>query len=369
MRKAIFPAIFVLGAILAAAEVLVFPVLKSTARMGAQPAGFYLVSTNQLLKPWGEHVAIKGRPVDLAIDSTGHLIAVLNTRSVLLLESATGERIAEIKTQQPTSYAGIAFRPGGRELWSTESARLGNDALTITELVSGKPAATARMDVRAGHPVPAGVAFSRDGKTAYVAFSRKNALAVIDAEKRTVEREVEVGMAPFGVAVSQKYGKIFVTNRGGRRPVEADTTAPSSGSKIVTDPRTGSSATGTVSVVNAETFAVTEVPVGLAPSGIAISSDENTVAVANGHGDSVTLIETASLAHTDVALPAVPAGSFGSQPIAAAFAPDGKTLYVACGGNNAIAVSIMRDGITHVPRCGPITGAFTAGSGEHTVGC
>jgi hypothetical protein len=33
-----------------------------------------------------------------------------------------------------------------------------------------------------------------------------------------------------------------------------------------------------------------------------------------------------------------PEGTLGSQPVAVAFAPDGQTIYVACGGNNAIAV-------------------------------
>ena len=78
--------------------------------------------------------------------------------------------------------------------------------------------------------------------------------------------EVDVGIAPFAVAVSKARGRIYVTNRGGRRPKPADTVAPSSGSEVVADPVTGSSTTGTVSVVDAETLAVSEVAVGLAPS-------------------------------------------------------------------------------------------------------
>ena len=135
--------------------------------------------------------------------------------------------------------------------------------------------------------MPTGIAFSSDGATAYVAFSRNNSLAVIDAQARKVIQEIPVGIAPFGVALT-KAGTLYVSNRGGRRAVEGDTVAPSSGSQVVTDPLTGSSVSGTVSVVNAQTFEVRELQVGLAPSGLALSPDEKTLAVANGHSDSIS---------------------------------------------------------------------------------
>ena len=73
-----------------------------------------------------------------------------------------------------------------------------------------------------GHPVPAGIAFSRDGGTAYVAFSRNNSLAVIDTETRKVKKEIAVGIAPFAVALSRQ-GTVCVSNPGGRRPPPGDT--------------------------------------------------------------------------------------------------------------------------------------------------
>jgi phospholipase C len=95
-------------------------------------------------------------------------------------------------------------------------------------------------------------------------------------------------------------------------------------------------------MVDLETLAVREIPVGLHPSGLALSPDEKTLAVSNGHSDSVSLIDTSSMTRTDVRIPTWPdngqSSFLGSQPDAAAFAPDGKTLYVACVGNNAIAI-------------------------------
>jgi hypothetical protein len=91
-------------------------------------------------------------------------------------------------------------------------------------------------------------------------------------------------------------------------------------------------------VINSETFAVKNVPVGLSPSHLLLSADEKLLVVSNGHSDSISILDTATMARTDVKIPTYPEAAIGSQPDSTAFAPDGQTLYVACGGNNAVAV-------------------------------
>ena len=98
------------AAALIATEPVLFPLLKSTVSLGKQPGGFYLLPTNQLLRPWGEQTLIKGRPVDVAMDSRKHLLAVLNWRGVLVLDAASGAEVGEVRSRA-TSYIGIAFRP------------------------------------------------------------------------------------------------------------------------------------------------------------------------------------------------------------------------------------------------------------------
>src|SRR6266851_9141581 len=94
----------------AAKEAGFFAILKSDAAIGKQARGAFLVPTNQLLRPWGEQTLFPGRPVDIAFDSKKRLLAILNTRSVLLMDGATGTQLAEIKART-TSYTGVAFRP------------------------------------------------------------------------------------------------------------------------------------------------------------------------------------------------------------------------------------------------------------------
>ena len=337
MRKAVLAAAAVFLAVVIAQETGKFPLLSTTVAIGKQPAGFFLLPTNQLLRPWGEQAAIQGRPVDLAFDSQKRMLAVLNWHSVEILEAVSGAAIASVKTR-PTSYTGIAFRPGDRELWVSETGADGPDSVLVIKLsATGHPEGTERINMP-GHPLPCGIAFSTDGGTAYVALSRNNSVAVFSAGKKQLLRRIDVGMAPFSVAYAAQHGKVFVSNRGGRRPVASDSVAPSSGSEIVTDPQTGASASGTVSVVDVETDRVTDVAVGLAPSAVALSPDESFAAITNSHSDTVSILNTSTLKKTDVKIPTWPESTVGSQPDALAFSPDGRRLYVACAGNNAIAI-------------------------------
>ena len=121
MRKAVLTLSAFAALSLLAQQTAILSVLRSSVHIGKQADGSYLVTSNQLLRPWGEQTVIPGRPVDMAFDSQHRLLAVLNTRSLLLLDGSTGTRIAEVPARS-TSYAGIAFRPGDRELWASETS-------------------------------------------------------------------------------------------------------------------------------------------------------------------------------------------------------------------------------------------------------
>lgn len=359
VRTCVLTAAGVLAATVVAQQTHVVPfVLSSLAHDGLQKDGSYLLPTNQLLRPWGEQAVVPGRPVELAFDSAKNHLAVLNWKSVLLVDPVSGATQAEIKTN-PTSYAGLAFRPGDRELWASETSRNGPDSLAVIPLSgTGTPGEVERVNLQE-HPVPTGIAFQPDGERAFVALSRNNTLGVIVARTRLISRQIPVGIAPFGVVVSAKQGKIFVSNRGGRRPRLNESVAASSGTPVLTDPVTGSSTSGTVSVIDLQTLAVErEVSVGLAPSSMALSPDEAWLAVANGHSDTVSLINTKDYKQREIKIPDYPADTLGAQPIGVQFSPDGRTLYVACGGTNSIvAVSMNKGGHPEIAGAVP-TGWF-----------
>ena len=180
MRAAIVCAVALAGAALVAQQTGIFSVLKSTVATGKQPGGAYLVPTSQMLRPWGEQSMISGRPVDMAFDSGKRMLAVLDTNTVQFFQGSTGAKVAEVPSaadgipKRSTSYAGIAFRPGDHELWASETTGSGPDSILIAALSDvGMPVKASRFALQ-GHPTPVGIAFSADGGTAYVAFSREN---------------------------------------------------------------------------------------------------------------------------------------------------------------------------------------------------
>src|SRR4051812_28616895 len=86
------------AAVLTAVRPDLFPQLLTNALIGRQQGGFFLIATNQLLRPAGDTFPISGRPVDLAIDNNGRYLALLSHNSVLLRDASTGAPLADFRT-------------------------------------------------------------------------------------------------------------------------------------------------------------------------------------------------------------------------------------------------------------------------------
>jgi YVTN family beta-propeller protein len=329
------------------------PAIDSQAHVGKQPDGSWLVVTQQVLRPWREPQAIKGRPVDLAFNSTHSKLAVLNLGGIELMDEDSGA-IEQIKTHS-TSYCGIAFRPGDKEIWSSEADLNGAGSVFVGTLAAGSGLAAEQRIAFPGKAFPAGIAFSLDGKQAFVALNNRNTVAVVDATTKTLVREIPVGLAPFFVKLSTDGKTLYVSNRGGLAPSARDHQGFSSGTAMATDAATGAVLNGTVSVVRLADFTTREIAVGRAPTSLAVSADGQTVAVTNSHSDSVSLIDTRTLQTTTVAIPTVPDGLLGTAPVSAVFSSDGERLYVAAALNNSVVV-LRKSGGTFKP-----VGAMPAG--------
>ena len=95
------------------------------------------------------------------------------------------------------------------------------------------------------------------------------------------------------------------------------------------------SASSSVSVIDTTTNTVTAtVPVGLCPTGVAITPDAARVYVTNQCSNSVSVIDTASNA-------VVATIGVGSIPVGVAIAPNGTRAYVANADYSANSVSVI----------------------------
>ena len=162
----------------------------------------------------------RGRPVDLAFNSSRKLLAVLDTRSVLLMDGATGRAARRGEDQGDLLHRGSRSAPA-----TAKSGRVKPPAKAPTVLPSsslsanGDPRGDVARIALTGHPVPAGIAiFTRWRHRVRLFQPEQLGRNLRRGPARKLLREVPAGMAPFAVAVSSR-GVAYVSNRAGKRPL------------------------------------------------------------------------------------------------------------------------------------------------------
>ena len=195
-----------------------------------------------------------------------------------------------------------------------------------------------------GDPQVTGLAVSPDGKRLYIALSKRNVVTVVDIASETVIATVPVGVAPFRVVVSPDSKTVFVANRGGRHPRKGQTVASSAGTELRVDPATDAALRGSISFIDAKTFATAEMDEGRQPTGMVVTHDGKTLYVANSDEDTVTTVDVGThRVLQSLSLQPEQDPGLGQLPTDLALAGDGKTLYVTSGGGNAVAIISLPD--------------------------
>ena len=198
---------------------------------------------------------------------------------------------------------------------------------------------------------PMGIAVSADGKTAYAVLDNNDTLTKIDLTQTTpVEGpQIRVGNVPDSVVISPDGKTAYVTNSAGRIATEKDFQEYSNGTPVVANYPTGSTSTGTVSVVDLASFTVTgSIETGLHPTGMAFYGKY--LLVANTYDDTISVIDTTrnNVVRTiNLGLPIGVPGTFrpayGAGPNSIAVDDKNNIAYVALYNANAIAVVDLSD--------------------------
>ncbi len=175
----------------------------------------------------------------------------------------------------------------------------------------------------------------------YTVLNGNNQLVKMRLRDKKIIWTAATGMAPFGLTICS--GKAWVTNWAGAKPT--DTTRETSGipyGKVYTDPRTGATSSGSVSVIDLQTGnPENDIEVGLHPNAIISSRDEKFIYISNGNSDDISVINTQTrkvVETTPVGLNAGLNKYIGASPNALFLDETSNTLYVANGMDNAIAV-------------------------------
>ena len=366
---------------------------------GPLPKGAYVVSTGQIITPAGTQVnlGIRVRAKAVAVNPregsrTGAVLTMGATQAVEVFDTMTGDILQEYLPFQDASGSdgGITYSPDGKYLMFSQDnsyvalAEVGQSGLLTDYAHIPVPPSNAFITCFPDSPIgdygrpcgefytpstsyPGGVAFARNGKSAYALLSQNDTLATFDLTQNppAMTGEIRVGNAPHSLLVDGD--KAYVSNEGGRAATEFDFTVLSAGTPIVADHVNGSAKTGTVSVVNLATKTVeATIDTDLQPTGLALWGSY--LLVANTYSDTISVIDTKMnrvVRTIDVGLPiAIPNAlkpAYGASPVSIAVDATRNVAYVALYNANAIGVLDLT-GKASKPVLGMIPVAFAPAS-------
>jgi len=153
----------------------------------------------------------------LAISPDGSVLYVADNLAggvVRLVTLATRTFVSSAPFGSELIPVAVAPSPDGTRLYVAvvDPTAATADFIAVLDARSGVPTAQS-IDMGAG-AAPTGIAFSPDGKTAYVANRGVGTLSVIDAANDSISASVSGFTAPTAVALSPDGARVFVTNSG-----------------------------------------------------------------------------------------------------------------------------------------------------------
>lgn len=311
--------------------------------VGEQANGSVQTPVNQLITPAGKQIEFGGNPISVAVNPNGKTAVTIVGRNnyggkgINVADLATGKLTLKDLDLGLSSMWGLAYSKDGSQLYATGSKSGKGKVVVMSVGADGIPAIqksyTLPNAAVGGNINPLDLTVGPQGQL-LIALNRDNSLGVMDPETGAITSKIAVENAPTSVLVNGNTA--YVTNQGGRVAKNGDTTVDSSGTKVVVDPKTGATSTGSVSVIDLTTNTVTKtIEVGVQPERMAQSGQY--IFVTNTNSDTVSVIDTKTNAIVQtIDIKPYPNAPKGSAPNAVKVV-DNK-LMVSLGRDNAIAV-------------------------------
>lgn len=197
---------------------------------------------------------------------------------------------------------------------------------------------------------PAQIALSPNGRTAYVADNLGNAVVTIDIASRKAVRSIPVGDFPFYVAANNSAVLASGSGLSTYAALQPPAVQPQFSLPVLDGAHASSLSlleiAGDGSVSDPSTLTMDPAPDGeqiiggAAPGATAVSRDGKIAYVALANVDRVAVVALGARPEVvrGLDLRLYPGAPYGAEPSAEALSPDGKRLYVALAGLNAVAV-------------------------------
>jgi YVTN family beta-propeller protein len=327
--------------------------LASTHEFGTEQVGQttdkgLVISSDQYLNPIGDRLVVNnGKIMASEVSPDGSHLAALTTdgNAALTIVDLKSWKVQQLIgnssadnlkiSGNDVGQEGPSYSPDGKMLWMART----NGYTKFTVNADGTLSNPTTVSIPADgpkHALSAQAVFSPDGSTVYAAVNGQNRVVAINASTGAIEQSWAVGNAPRDMVLVGN--KIYVGNEGGRPAKAGDTTLNSYNTQVPASPVTGSTTTGTVSVIDLTnpTAAVNSIDVGLHPT--ALYAKNGALFVTNTNSNTVSVIDTAkdTVVQT-IATQPWPEASVGYEPDGITLTDDGHLL-VTLGRANAVAV-------------------------------
>ncbi|MBV8724970.1 MAG: bifunctional YncE family protein/alkaline phosphatase family protein [Candidatus Eremiobacteraeota bacterium] len=343
------------------------PLIVYSAPAGTRPTGAdrihpsnAILPDGRLVAPSGANAFIGARPFALALTPDGRFAILSNGgagSSLSVIDTRTMRSAAVVRDPAGAIFTGVAVSTDPEDRARTvvlvsdagtgvvRTYALGTDGQLTS---SGSAIALPPDAMHASFPT--GIAVTADARTAYVADTLGDRVIPVDLAQRTALPAVAAGNFPMHVAASANQVIASASGLSRYSPVATPVPSPQFAAPTF-DPSVSSSLTVFELLASSAIGDPESVPMDRAPDGTedvggaspgatVVSRDGQYAYVALANVDRVAVVALHPQPHVvrGLDLRLYPGAPYGAQPSAEALSPDGKRLYVALAGLNAVAV-------------------------------
>jgi len=343
MKRAFLPAMS--RAALAMAFVSLAALLSSQTapleRVGPLPGGGFLLNSGWVLDPAGKQVPLDTLPMSSALSPDGKYLLVLNggyhPPSITVIEAATARVTASVPV--PDAWLGLTYSPKGDRVYVGGGSKGAIFEFTFNEGILA-PARTFQViptDTLARRDMIGDVAITPDGHLLYAADLYNDSVVVVNPQSGMVINRVKTGRRPYRILFHPDGKSFFVTSwtDGSLEHYDA-----SNGSRLARVPL-GAHTTDMIWRAGASSDAAEGEATWAARLFVAASNTNSVYSVGVSTGKELSVLERINVAMTA-------RQPLGMTPSGLALSPDGKRLYVACSDGNVAAVVDVSGQVSHV---------------------
>ena len=323
--------------------------------------GWHQLPYDRMLKPAGDLIimgdsAKESHALDCALSPDNKWLAVEERYSIVFISTKSNKIVFTLPLDSITglkkamnTYSGICwFQKNNESFVLFSSAKKDSTSYVVTLKWDGSGATPSHI-FRYKPVPPAETALPNEllirtengHDYLYVVLNGNNQLLKQDLLTGDTIWIQNTGVAPYGITVARN--KIYVTNWAGRVPDKGDKNVagvPWGLAKV--DPETGAVSEGSISVFDPYNGKLlNEIVVDPHPNKIITDTGGNFVYLTNSNSDKVSVINTTNDKITETISLRLQESTntyFGDTPNSLAITSDGKTLFVANGMDNALAM-------------------------------